>query len=57
MQETKRLVEHEHEIALTGETIGGICRIRKTALRELDVPIAELVPEKAVERAGDIAEL
>ena len=56
MQQAQRLVEHEDEDALDAGALLGVAPV-EAALRELDVPVAELVPEEVVERAGGLAEL
>ena len=56
MQQPQRAVEHEDERALHGEPLRRVAAV-EAVLGELDVPVAVLVPEEVVERAGGLAEL
>ena len=57
MQKAQDLPQHEHEVALAHGAVGRIGIGPQARLRELDVPVAELVPHEAVQLAGDLAEL
>lgn len=53
VEQAQGAVEHEDEIALGDQT--GLPVLGQARLAKLDIPIAELVPEKRVELARDIA--
>ena len=57
VEQADGLVEHEHEVALTCKAVGCIRFSEQAALGELDVPVAEFVPEERVDLAGDLTKL
>ena len=55
MKQAQSLIKYENQVALANLTI---CAVRlQTRLGELDVPIAELVPEKGIKFARDLTEI